>query len=231
MYSLARFLIRTLVQLVAHVSVEGLEKLPKEGGFIVVSNHLGRLDAALVYYILQRQDVLVMVAEKYRKSFIWRWLVKSLNAIFVDRYNADLTAIRICLNHVKKGGILVLAPEGTRSQTHQLLEGRPGASYIAARSGATIVPVALIGSEDSKVFPGLLRLRRAQVVGRVGDSFTLPPISGKDREQRTLQDTTEMMCRIAALLPPDYRGFYAEHPRLKEMINAPQSTTEASWST
>jgi len=61
-------------------------------------------------------------------------------------------------------------------------------------------------------------LRRSQVTGQVGQPFTLPPLKGSDRDAALKLYTDEIMCRIAALLPPGYRGVYAEHPRLQELL-------------
>jgi 1-acyl-sn-glycerol-3-phosphate acyltransferase len=112
-----------------------------------------------------------------------------------------------------------MAPEGTRSPTGALIEARPGASYLAARSGAPIVPVAVTGTEDKNVVAHLKRLRRVKVITRIGEPFTLPPLGRGDREVELKKDTDEIMCRIAAMLPLEYRGVYADHPRTLELLN------------
>jgi 1-acyl-sn-glycerol-3-phosphate acyltransferase len=80
------------------------------------------------------------------------------------------------------------------------------------------VPAALMGSEDSKFFPSLKRLRRAQVLVRAGKPFHLPPLPRQGREQALRDYTDEIMCHIAAELEPSYRGVYADHPRLKQLL-------------
>ncbi len=114
----------------------------------------------------------------------------------------------------------MLAPEGTRSPNATLQKAWPGASYLAAKAGAPIIPVALVGCEDAKFFPNLKRLRRTQVTVYAGEPFTLPPVPVQNREAVLEQYTDEIMCRIAALLPPAYRGYYADHPRLKELLSS-----------
>ena len=215
---LAHWIIKLIVHLTAHVQVINYDYVKIPEGFIIVSNHLGRLDVAFVYYFLNRKDVTVMVAEKYKESAFFRWIVKALDAVWVDRFNADLVAMRECLNRLKRGTVLVMAPEGTRSPNGALIEARSGASYLAAKAGTQIVPVAVTGTEDQVVFPNLKRLRRAHVVIRVGEPFRLPPLPRQDREAVLDQYTDEIMCRIAANLPPAYRGFYADHPRLQELL-------------
>ena len=215
--SLIRFLIYPLVRLLARVEAVGMHNLPA-GGYIVAANHLGRLDIPMVYYLLERDDIILLVAEKYRKYGIVRWLVDSLDAIWLDRFNADFHALRETLEKLKAGGVLVIAPEGTRSTTGGLLPAKPGVSYLAAKSGLPVVPVAVTGTEDERVFADLKRLKRADVCVRVGEPFYLPTPKGADRDAILERNTDEIMCRIAALLPQSYWGVYADHPRLRELI-------------
>ena len=218
-YRIAHFIIRLILRLVARIEVSGYENINAvEGGALGVSNHLGRLDVALIYYYVERKDVLVLVAEKYKKYAQVRWFVKALGAVFVDRYNADMNTMRIALKHLKEGKILALAPEGTRSPTGALIEAKSGASYLAARTGVWVVPVGIHGSEDKAVVQALRHFKRAHIYANVGKPFKFPPLRGENREEVLQAYTEEMMCQIAALLPENYRGFYADHPRLKEIL-------------
>lgn len=218
-YFLARLIVRIVIHLLTRVKLIHSEYLPPEGqAYIIASNHLGRLDPVLVYYFIDRRDITLMVAEKYQKYWYWRWAVRALDAIFVDRFNADMNAVRTCLKRLKKGGVLALAPEGTRSPTGALIEGKPGTSFLAAKAGVPIVPAGVVGTEDRKVMSGIRRLRREEVTVRLGKPFTLPPLPHADREEALAQATEEIMCQIAALLPPETRGVYADHPRLKELL-------------
>ncbi len=219
-HKLARLLINLIITLTARIDVRGGERVySQQGGFIIASNHIGRLDAILVYKFAGRQDIIMLVAEKYRQMPLARWFVRQLNAIWIDRFNADFSALRQALERLKKGGVLVLAPEGTRSPNAALQKAWPGAAYLAAKAGVPVVPVALVGCEDAKFFPNLKHLRRTQVTAYAGEPFYLPPLPAKDRQAALEQYTDEIMCRIAALLPPSYRGYYANHPRLKELLS------------
>lgn len=219
-FSIARFLIILVIRLTCRLEVHGLDRLPKSGAYAVASNHLGRLDPLLVYYLLDRRDIIMLVAEKYRQNALARWFVRQLDGIFVERFEADFSAVRQALTRLRQGGVLVLAPEGTRSPTGALIEGRHGISYLAAKAGVPIYPVGISGTEDSAALAGFKRLRRARVVGHVGEPFTLPPLSREKREETLAIYTDEIMCRIAALIPPQYRGLYADHPRLQELLRS-----------
>jgi 1-acyl-sn-glycerol-3-phosphate acyltransferase len=220
----ARFLIRLFINLTARVETHDAERIYQlSEGFVIASNHIGRLEAILPYYLLDRQDIIMLVAEKYREIPLARWFVKQLDAIWIDRFKADHAALRQALTRLKKGGVLILAPEGTRSPNAALQKGWPGAAYMAAKAGTQIIPVAMIGCEDAKFFPNLKRLRRTQTTIYAGEPFRLPPMPPQNREAVLEQYTDEIMCRIAALLPPSYRGYYADHPRLKELLESSPS--------
>ena len=217
-FSILRFVIRVLMRLLARVDVYGMEKLPASGGYIVVANHLGRMDIPLVYGLLDRDDVILLVAEKYRKYAIVRWLVKKVDALWLERFSADFSALRNTLVRLKAGGVLVIAPEGTRSPTGALLPGKPGASYLAAKSGLPLLPVGVTGTEDELVKVQLKRFKRLRITVRIGELFQASPLEGRNREAALQKSTDEIMCHIAALLPEAYRGVYADHPRLDEFL-------------
>jgi 1-acyl-sn-glycerol-3-phosphate acyltransferase len=218
-YSLIMFLLRVILRLIARVTVYGYENIPAGStSFIGVANHIGRLDPAFVYFMLRRKDIIMLVAEKYKEHTWSRILAMAVDGIFVDRYNADLNAMREVLRRIRKGGVMVVAPEGTRSPNCSLIQGWDGASYIAAKSGLPILPVGVTGSGDKEVTERLKHLKRLDIVAHVGSTFSLPPLETKNRDQQLASYTDEIMCRIAVLLPAENRGVYADHPRLKELL-------------
>lgn len=227
-YKIVRALVNLLIGLIARLKVIGLDYVPFESSFILASNHIGRLDALLIYKFMRRRDIIMLVAEKYRQLPLVSRLGKILDVIWIDRFNADFSAVREALKRLKKGGVLVLAPEGTRSPSGALQSGRAGAGYLASKAGVPIVPVALIGSDDAIVFPNLRRLKKSLVTVLVGPPFLLPVLQSKDRETALQQHTDEIMCRIAMLLPPERRGAYAAHPRLAELLAAQSSPGQAA---
>ncbi len=219
LFSLFLFLLRAILRIIARVTVSGAENMPPAGTvFIVVANHIGRLDPGFVYYLLNRKDIIMLVAEKYYEHTWSRLMAQAVNGIFVDRYNADLGAMREVLRRIKQGGIAVIAPEGTRSPDASLIQGWDGASYIAAKAGLPILPVGIAGSGDKEVVERLKHFRRLEVTVGVGPTFTLPPFDNKNRDVQLAEYTEEIMCHIAADLPPEYRGIYADHPRLNELL-------------
>jgi 1-acyl-sn-glycerol-3-phosphate acyltransferase len=208
---------RFLVRCIARIQILNPERLPATGACIVVTNHLGRLDAILAIMLANREDLVVFIAEKYQRSAIWRYAVRKLDAVWLNRFEADFHAMRTVLKRLQQGEMLGMAPEGTRSQSGALAEGKPGAAYLAIKANAPLIPVAITGTEDRVVLARLRRLRRADITIRVGEPFSLPPRGRQDRDAHLQQCTDEIMCQIAALLPPSYRGVYADHPRLRAL--------------
>jgi 1-acyl-sn-glycerol-3-phosphate acyltransferase len=218
MRNFVRWLIHRIVDLVATVEIRGYEKIPREGGIVIATNHLGMLDAPMAFYGLPWLDLFIPVAEKWEEIPLLRLLAKPLNLIFVDRFNPDLRAVREMMRRMKEGQTLVIAPEGTRSRIEQMAEGKPGVAYLASKFGWPILPVALSGTEDRVFLSNLKRLRKTRITIQAGDVFRLPPVPKEKRDEALRQYTDEIMCRIAAMLPEKNRGVYSEHPRLKELL-------------
>ena len=220
MLRVLRVLIRILFRLIARFEIRGKENVPLSGGMILASNHIGILDILMVYFAIDRTDLFIPVAEKWEKNGWIRWLGKQLNFLFVDRFNPDLKALRKMIALMEEGKCLVIAPEGTRSRVGSLIEGKPGVTYLAARSGFPVVPVAITGTEDKVILGNVKRLRKSNVTLSGGKAFVVPPLPKTNRDEALQKYTDEIMCRIAALLPERYRGVYADHPRLKELLQS-----------
>jgi len=213
-----RWLINVILSLTCKIQLFGEPNIPDKGGCIVVSNHLGRLDVLLVYKQIKRNDIILGIAEKYQKYTLYRIAAKSLNAIWLDRYKVDFKALRLILKRLKAGGVLVMAPEGTRSPTGALIEGKHGAAYLAFKTNLPILPVAITGTEDQTIIRNLKRLKKSSVIIHIGNKFYLPTSSYEKQSDALVNYTDEIMCQIAALLPPGYRGIYTAHPRLHDLI-------------
>lgn len=217
MQKFIRWIIRFIINLIARVDIQGYENLPTEGGYIIATNHLGRLDVVLLFYALEGNFILP-VAEKYEHHWLYGPIGNAIGAIWLDRFNADVASVREILARLRAGGILVIAPEGTRSKAEAMNEGKPGVAYLAMKAGVPIAPAALAGTEDRVVLNNLKHFKKSEVKIVMDPAFVLPPIKGRDRDAALKQYTDEIMCRIGVQLPEKYRGVYADHPRLKELL-------------
>lgn len=216
-YRTLRAIVRFIMKIIVDIELHGAEKLP-EGNVIAAANHLGRLDTAALLCVIDREDVIMPVAEKYKNHPLYGAIGRAVNAIWLNRFEADYSALREILARMEKGGILVIAPEGTRSKTEALQEAKLGVAFLASKSGYPVMPVAVTGTEDRAVLDNLKHFRRSKIIVRGGDPFKIELSKGKGREQAMREATDEIMCRIAVMLPEKYRGVYADHPRLKQLL-------------
>jgi 1-acyl-sn-glycerol-3-phosphate acyltransferase len=214
-----RSIVRFFMKIIADIEVNGLEKLP-EGNVIIAANHLGRLDTAALLCILDREDLIMPVAEKYKNHPFYGAIGRAVDAIWLNRFDADYSAFKQILDRMKQGGVLVIAPEGTRSKTEALQEGKMGVAFLASKSGYPVLPVAVTGTEDRVIAENIRHLRRSTITATAADLLDIDIPKGPGREEAMRQATDEIMCQIAALLPAKYRGVYADHPRLKELLNS-----------
>src|SRR5258708_10271162 len=193
MRHLLRWILRALVNIIAKVEVHGKENIPPTGSFVLATNQIGMIEAAMLYYAVDRWDVFIPVAEKWEQNAFLGWVSKYANFIFIDRFNPDLKAMRKIIHLMDQGNVLVIAPEGTRSKTGSMAEGKPGASYLAAKLNCPIMPVGLSGTQDRAIIENLKHLRRSSIVLHAGELFSLPSPPTKDRDQGLKRVPAETM--------------------------------------
>lgn len=214
-FAVIRAVAVVITRLLCTRRVEGRHNLPRSGPYILAVNHLGMLDVPLVYSELGNPEIAGWVAEKWEHHWLLGPFMRAANAIFIQRGKVDRTALDAAVAWLRSGRIFGMAPEGTRSPTHQLTRGKSGIVYLAQQAGVPIVPAACVNTEDA--LPALLHLRPKHVILRIGEPFRLPPIDPARRDEATRQQTDEVMCRIALLLPERYHGVYANHPQLQAL--------------
>ena len=201
--------------LLSRSRVEGLEHLPRSCPYILVGNHLSVVDAPFAYIYVGGPHITGFVASKWRYHPLYLPIILLAGGIFIRRGEVDREALRAAIDWLRAGKCFGMAPEGTRSRVGVLQRAKTGAAYLASQVDAPLVPMAYIGTD--RTFHSLLRLRRPELILRIGPAFRLPPVNETDRARILRDQTDEIMCRIAALLPPRYWGYYSDHPRLKEL--------------
>ena len=213
---LLKIIFAILYRLFAIVHTYGLENIPEKGGAILASNHLGILDAPLIFLKVPRKDLTALVAKKHQKNLLLRWVVNGARGIWINRDEADSQAVRAARDHLQNGGLLGIAPEGTRSKTGTLIEGKTGVAFMADKAQVPIIPIGITGTHNG--IKQLISFHRPRITISFGKPFMLPPIDRKNRDASLRKNTDEIMCQIAALLPTDFRGIYSDHPRLGELL-------------
>jgi 1-acyl-sn-glycerol-3-phosphate acyltransferase len=220
----ARFLRWCFDKLMATLTrreIEGLENVPPEGPYIMASNHLGLVDVPVIFGLVGGEHLTGWAAEKWQRHIIFGTLLRMGGGIFIQRGEVDRKALEGAIRWLEAGNVFGMAPEGTRSKTGGLMRGKTGIAYLVDHVHVPILPVALTGTE--KAMRSMLRLRRQRVTVRFGRLFDLLPLEAEDRSASLRRNTDEVMCHIAALLPPEYRGIYADHPRTLELLRASET--------
>lgn len=211
-----RRIISWLLKRLTRTEIRGVENIPLTGGLLIATNHMSRMDIPVLFITPNRPDMTALVTTKYLKYPLIRWFIITAQGIWLDRETADFGAFRTAVDALKKGVAVGIAPEGTRSTTAELLEGKPGTALLALRAGVPIIPVAISGTEDS--VSKMLRFKKPRIIVEYGKVIPAPTLDRENREGQLQDLTDEIMCQIAAMLPENYWGFYANHPRLKAIL-------------
>jgi len=200
-----RLLARLLIALLARAEVRGLEHFPRHGPALLVVNHLGDADAALLLAALPVAPDVLGKVELHDFPLLGR-LMEWYGTIWLHRGRPDRRALRSALDGLAEGRFIVIAPEGRYTLTGGLEEGSAGAAYLALKGRVPIVPIALTGTENTRVYASLRCLRRPRLTLTIGEPFHLRE-AGRGR-QAWQAGAQRVMEALARLLPPQYRGAY-----------------------
>ena len=183
-YSFASVVCRAFIKLAFQLKIEGEENIPKDGGFIVCSNHRSFADPIMLALPLKNNVIFMAKAELFRNRF-FAWILRKLGAFPVERGKGDMSAVNYAIDSVKNGKVLVLFPEGTRSRTGELLRLRSGAVVVASQTQGTIVPVGI-------QFAGKLHFR-SKVTVRYGEPLPAAALGLDTMDKRSLRGAKELL--------------------------------------
>jgi len=202
-----RGLTRLVIFLLLRARITGVENFPRRGPALVVFNHLGDADAVLMFAALPfpiNAEGLGKI--ELREHWFVGPIFRAYGFIWIHQGRPDRRALRTTLDALAEGRMVTIAPEGRQSVSGGLEEGTEGAAFLALKSGAPIVPVALIGTENSNIYSHLKSWKRARVTLNVGKPFYLQQKA--DRQETIREGTQQIMETLARLLPQEYRGQY-----------------------
>lgn len=201
--------------LLTRVRITGRENIPESGPVLVIFNHASNADGMLM---------IAYVIPCFGRTFSWPGKEEALhwpilgycmrqNGVFgVRRGAGDLESFRIAKSVLDQGHVLAFFPEGTRSPTGAMQEAKEGATVLAVRSGAPILPIGIVGTQRlwprGKFLPR--PFRRVEI--HVGAPFHLAMVEAADRKEAMRFTTFELMRHVAELLPPEQQGVYAGLP-------------------
>lgn len=203
----------------------GVENVPKEGGAVLVSNHIATMDSIVIPAMIPRKVTFPAKAELFTGkggpgSKIVAWFLKSVGMVPMDRGGgrASASSLQVIGDVMKDGHLIAIYPEGTRSPDGRLYKGKTGMARIVLTNDVQVLPVGVAGTHTVKGPFGLPWVRRPVV--KVGEPLSFPGFEGRDREtaaQRWVTD--EVMTAIQKLTGQTYVDVYAtrvKHGDLKD---------------
>jgi 1-acyl-sn-glycerol-3-phosphate acyltransferase len=199
---------RALTSLLCRIDDAALAQVPAQGPLIVVTNHVNILEVPIIYTHLQPRRVNGMVLGSRWRNPVIRWILDSTDSVPLYRGEPNFEGLRKGIELLKRGRILIISPEGTRSGHGRLQKAYPGFIPLALSSGAPLIPVAYFGSENWK--ENIRHLCRTDFHIAVGKPFKLAASGIRIDQPVRKQMVDEVMYQIAALLPVQYRGIYSD---------------------
>ncbi len=213
-----RFLLRRLIDaafaVLSDLHIVGAENLPKTGPLIVVANHFHFADGVAIIRATPWPLEYLAASQPQDAPWTLKWVPQTWGTYYVRRGSASRSAIRAALSVLAQDGVVGMFPEGG-SWAPVLRPARPGTAYLAARTGAPLLPVGLDGLVD--LFPTLRRGQRATVTVRIGEVFGPFQMEGRGPARREHLDSIgdEIMQHIAELLPHERQGVYSSDPEVQ----------------
>jgi 1-acyl-sn-glycerol-3-phosphate acyltransferase len=212
--TLRRWIMKTLVQLVfvilGRVRVTGKENIPHDQPYVVACNHISIFDPPFALAFWLKLLEAIGASNVFDKPYQGEML-KLYGVIPVHRGEYDRELIDMILNILRSGFSLMIAPEGGRSHATAMRRAKPGIGYILDEARVPVIPVGIVGTTDD-FFKRGLALERPTLELRIGKPIMLPPIEGRGEARRAARQRNAdlVMQHIAGLLPPEYRGVYAD---------------------
>jgi len=205
---LARAILRPLFSAMDHTTIEGLDNIPVDGPCIVAANHFSLFDIITVGLVLPRLPHFMAKAELF-KNPVLGWVIRKGGSFPVNRGEGDTWALEQAGRVLTGGSILFMFPEGTRGkgQKAKLKRGKVGVVKLALDYQVPVIPTAVLGTQDFKI-----GWKQNNITIRFGEPLDVVALAGAPpyKHEVSRELTTVMMRQIAALLPPEYRGFYAD---------------------
>lgn len=142
MNCVVRGIVTFLYKIKYRLSFEGVENIPREGGYVYASNHRSYYDPVFITMKVPT-PMTYMAKEELFRNPVAGWFIKRLGAFAVKRGSGDMEVINTAINKLKEGKNLVIFPEGTRSYDGRVGKGKTGVAMIAAMSGVDVIPVGI----------------------------------------------------------------------------------------
>ncbi|HLN15726.1 MAG TPA: lysophospholipid acyltransferase family protein [Acidimicrobiales bacterium] len=182
-YGVARAIFTAIMRAWFRPRVTGKGEVPAEGPVILAPVHRSFADFGFSPFVTDRKLFFMTKDDMWHSRFLG-WLLVNLGSFPVHRESADREALKRAEEVLQRGQVLVLFPEGTRQQGEQVTELLEGAAYLAAKTGATIVPLG-IGGSDVSMPKGTKIPKRLRIELVVGEPIAPPELTESGRVSRS----------------------------------------------
>ncbi len=203
---------RSLFHILADVNIYGRENVPLGTPYVAAMNHVSTFDPPFFLTFWPEMIEIIGASDVWnRTGFGQNLLVRLHGGTPVHRGEYDRKALETVAGVLQSGYPLLIAPEGGRTRVTAMRRAKPGLSFIIEMTGVPVIPVGIVGT-TMDFFDRAIRFQRPRLEMHIGKPILLPAVTGKGDERRESrqQNTDLVMAHIASLLPPDYRGYYAE---------------------
>ena len=204
---LVNALFRILFRVFFRLNLEVFEQVPTSGPYIIIINHPSVFEGPLMYTFLQPRRIVALAKKNIWSRKSVGWIMRLWRAIPVDDFGLSRESMEKCFSVLDQGHFLALAPEGVKTNTGNLQQGKPGMAYIAFKKQVPIIPLATIGFENFGHY--FKRLRRTPVTIVVGKPFEIIQKDGRLSPNMRQELVDEMMMRLAMLMPRTNWGHYS----------------------
>lgn len=214
--SIFRPIFRGIFHLISHVRITGLENVPKSGAYLIAINHVSIFEPPLMLAFWPTAPEAAGAVDIWSRPG-QSILARIYGGIPVHRGQYDRKLLDTLLDVLESGRPLLIAPEGGRSHVPGMRRALPGVAHIIDKAKVPVIPVGVVGSTDDFLEKGL-RGKRPTIEMRIGKPIHLPLLEGKGEARREARqrNVDHIMTHIAALLPPEYHGVYADEDLTKE---------------
>ncbi|MCD0452604.1 1-acyl-sn-glycerol-3-phosphate acyltransferase [Actinocorallia sp. API 0066] len=215
-----RLVVPTAFRVLFHLRVEGKENIPGSGPLIVAANHQSFIDSYVIPVALLPLKVVFLAKAEYFegtgvKGRLSRWFFTSMGMVPVARGDgaSALGSLEQSAEVVNGGNVLAIYPEGTRSVDGRLYRGRTGAGWLVLATGAKVLPVGLIGTDELQPYGTRFPRIGKRVTVRIGEPLEFDGYAGspvpKGRARREIAD--EIVQAIQKLTGQEYVPEYNDH--------------------
>ena len=215
LYRMLKVFLGPVLKVLYRPWIKGAEKIPGTGPAILASNHLAVIDSFFLPLMIEREVVFVGKADYFTgkgfKGAFVKWFMTRVGTIPIDRSGGKKSqaALQKGLARLQSGELFGIYPEGTRSPDGRLYRGKTGVARLALRSGAPVIPVAMIGTNIAQpIGTKIPRLHRIGVV--IGDPLDFSRYQGMEDDRYVLRAITdEIMYSLMSLSGQEYVDLYA----------------------